>query len=144
MAKDFKALVRLNDWEVDQKRRILAEQLRQLENLIGLLEALEEEIKTEQAQAANMPTEGGILYGPYAEHAIRRREDYQRRIVDQESAVEDAREELRVAFLEYKKYEISEDRRVARVEAELARDEQIELDEVGITQFNRKQSSKIK
>jgi len=144
MARDFKALVRLNDWEVDQKRRILAEQLRQLENLIGLLEALEEEIKTEQAHAASMPTEGGILYGPYAEHAIRRREDYQNRIVQQERAVEDAREELRVAFLEFKKYEISEDRRVARVEAETVRADQLELDEIGITQYNRRQSSKIK
>ncbi len=142
--KDFKALVRLNDWEVDQKRRELAEQLRQLDNLVGLLEALEQEIKTEQAQAANMPTEGGMLYGHYAEHAIRRREDYQSRIADQEREVEAAREELRLAFLEFKKYEISEDRRVARVESELARDEQLELDEVGITQFNRKQSSKIK
>lgn len=142
--KDFKALVRLNDWEVDQKRRELAEQLRQLDNLVGLLEALEQEIKTEQAQAANMPTEGGMLYGNYAEHAIRRREDYQSRIADQEREVEAAREELRLAFLEFKKYEISEDRRVARVESELARDEQLELDEVGITQFNRKHSSKIK
>ncbi|MGJ3258715.1 MAG: flagellar export protein FliJ [Rhodospirillales bacterium] len=144
MAKDFKALVRLNDWEVDQKRRILAEQLRQLENLIGLLEALEDEIKHEQAQAANMPTEGGMLYGHYAEHAIRRREDYQERIVRQERAVEDAREELRVAFLEFKKYEISEDRRVARIEAELNKAEQLDLDEVGVTQYNRRQSSKIK
>ncbi|MCK5777635.1 MAG: hypothetical protein KAH11_02520 [Rhodospirillales bacterium] len=144
MAKDFKALVRLNDWEVDQKRRILAEQLRQLENLIGLLEALEEEIKQEQAHAASMPTEGGILYGPYAEQAIRRREDYQNRIVQQERAVEDAREELRVAFLEFKKYEISEDRRVARIEAEIERDEQLELDQIGITQYNRRRSSKVK
>lgn len=144
MAKDFKALVRLNDWEVDQKRRILAEQLRQLENLIGLLEALEEEIRTEQAHAASMPTEGGILYGSYAEHAIRRREDYERRIKEQERAVEDAREELRVAFLEFKKYEITENRRVARLNAELERDEQNELDEIGITQYNRKRSSKVK
>lgn len=144
MAKDFKSLVRLNDWEVDQKRRILAEQLRQLENLIGLLEALEEEIKQEQAHAASMPTEGGILYGPYAEQAIRRREDYQNRIVQQERAVEDAREELRVAFLEFKKYEISEDRRVARIEAEIERDEQLELDQIGITQYNRRRSSKVK
>ncbi len=144
MAKDFKALVRLNDWEVDQKRRVLAEQLRQLENLIGLLEALEEEIRHEQAQAANMPTEGGMLYGSYAEHAIRRREDYQSRIAQQEHAVEDAREELRVAFLEFKKYEISEDRRVARIEAEINKAEQLDLDEVGVTQYNRRQSSKIK
>jgi len=138
MARDFKTLVRLNDWEVDQKRRLLAEQLRQLENLKGLLQNLEEEVAREQAHAASMPTEGGLLYGAYAEQAIIRREDYQRRIDAQEHDVAAAREELRLAFLEFKKFEISEDRRVARAEAELAREEQLDLDEIGITGFNRK------
>jgi len=139
MARDFKTLVRLNDWEVDQKRRSLAEQLRQLENLMGLLHKLEEEVAREQAHAATAPTEGGMFYGAYAEQAIVRREDYQRRIAEQEREVATAREELRLAFLEFKKFEISEERRVARAEAELKREEQHELDEIGITGFNRKQ-----
>ncbi|WNJ99146.1 flagellar FliJ family protein [Thalassospiraceae bacterium LMO-JJ14] len=138
MARDFKALVRLNDWEVDQKRRYLAEQLRQLDNLIGLLENLEAELKREQAHAASAPTEGGIFYGAYAAQAILRREDYQRRIAEQEQQVSAAREQLRLAFLEFKKFEISEERRVARMEAEANREEQLELDEIGITGFNRK------
>lgn len=138
MARDFKALVRLNDWEVDQKRRILADQLSQLENLIGLLQNLEEELKREQAHAASMPTEGGLFYGAYAEQAIQRREDYQRRIVDQEREVAGAREELRLAFLEFKKFEITEERRVSRIEADLSRDEQLDLNEIGIMAYNRK------
>jgi len=138
MVRDFKTLVRLNDWEVDQKRRVLAEQLRQLENLIGLLQNLEEEVAREQAHAATAPTEGGIFYGAYAEQAILRRENYQSRIAEQEREVAAAREVLRLAFLEFKKFEISEERRVARADAELAREEQLDLDEIGITGFNRK------
>jgi flagellar export protein FliJ len=137
MARDFKALVRLNDWEVDQKRRYLAEQLRQLENLIGLLENLEQELIREQAHAASMPTEGGMLYGAYAEQTIRRREDYQRRIAEQEQHVSAAREQLRLAFLEFKKFEITEERRVERIEADLSREEQLDLNEIGIMAYNR-------
>jgi flagellar export protein FliJ len=140
MARDFKTLVRLNDWEVDQKRRVLADQLRQLDNLIGLLENLEEELKREQAHAASMPTEGGIYYGVYAEQTIRRREDYQRRIAEQEREVAAAREELRIAFLEFKKFEISEERRVSRIEADENREEQLDLNEIGIMAYNRKRA----
>lgn len=138
MARDFKTLVRLNDWEVDQKRRMLAEELRQLENLYSLLQNLEDELKREQAHAASAPIEGGIYYGAYAEQTILRREDYQRRIAQHEQQVAAAREELRLAFLEYKKFEITEERRVARIEAEESRVEQLDLDEIGITGFNKK------
>ena len=137
MVRDFKALVRINDWEVDEKRRILADQLRQLENLPTLLQNLEDELVREQQYATANPIEGGITYAAYAEQTIRRREDYHRRIYEQEQAVDDAREALRLAFLEFKKFEISEERRVAKVEAEQNREEQLELDEIGITAFNR-------
>ena len=56
MVRDFKALVRINDWEVDQKRRALAVELQKLETLIDLLQRLEDEIVHEQEQAATMPT----------------------------------------------------------------------------------------
>lgn len=137
MARDFKALVRLNDWEVDEKRRALADQLRVLENLIALLQALESEMVQEQQYATANPTEGGITYGAYAEQAIRRREDYKGRIADQEQIVNAAREQLRLAFLEFKKFVISEERRVEKLEAEQNRTEQLALDEIGINTFNR-------
>ncbi|MEX0693141.1 MAG: flagellar FliJ family protein [Rhodospirillales bacterium] len=138
MARDFKTLVRINDWEVDQKRRFLAEQLRLLENLMLMLENLEDELAREQAFAATNPIEGGMTYGAYAEQAIQRRENFIRRIGDQEREVANAREQLRLAFLEFKKFEITEERRVARVEDEQNRTEQLDLDEIGVMAFNRK------
>lgn len=138
MAKDFKTLVRINDWEVDQKRRSLAEQLRILENLNLMLKNLEDEVAREQAFAATSPTEGGITYGAYAEQAIKRRENFIHRIADQEREVANAREQLRLAFLEFKKFEISEERRATRIEDEQNRTEQLDLDEIGIMAFNRK------
>jgi len=138
MARDFKALVRINDWEVDQKRRALGVELQKLETFVNLLQRLEDEIAYEQEQAASMPTEGGMTYGAYAANAIQRRENYQERIAEQEQVVAGAREELRLAFLEFKKFEISEERRVAKVEADIARAEQADLDEIGVTEHNRK------
>ena len=49
-----------------------------------------------------------------------------------------AREEVRLVFLEFKKFEISEERRVAKVDADIARAEQADLDEIGVTKHNRK------
>lgn len=139
MARDFKTLVRINDWAVDQKRRALGEQLRQLENLQGLLQQLKDEIVNEQKLATDMPTEAGLTYGAYAVVAIERREDLVRRIDLQERAVNGAREDLRDAYLELKKYEIAEERRGAKVDADLAREEQAVLDEIGIIGHTRKQ-----
>ena len=138
MVRDFKALVRLNDWEGDQKRRVLAVELQKLEILFDLLQRLEDEIVHEQEQAATMPTEGGMTYGAYAATAIARREDYQARIQEQEQVVVSSREELRLAFLEFKKFEISEERRMAKVDDDIARAEQADLDEIGVTEHNRK------
>ncbi len=138
MARDFKALVRLNDWEVDQKRRALGEELRQLDNLEGNLSALDSEVVREKAAAEAMPTEGGIMFGAYAEVARARREDLERRIVEQQVSVEHARDHLSAAYLELKKFEIAEETRVNRIDAEEARTEQADLDEIGITAHNRK------
>tara|TARA_R110000787_G_scaffold63679_3_gene143386 strand:- start:127170 stop:127589 length:420 start_codon:yes stop_codon:yes gene_type:complete len=138
MARDFKALVRLNDWEVDQKRRALGEELRQLDNLEGNLSALDSEVVREKAAAEAMPTEGGIMFGAYAEVARARREDLERRIVEQQASVEHARDHLSAAYLELKKYEIAEETRVNRIDAEEARAEQADLDEIGITAHIRK------
>lgn len=139
MARDFKTLVRINDWAVDQKRRALGEQLRQLENLQGLLQQLKDEIVNEQKLATDMPTEAGLTYGAYAVVAIERRDDLVRRIDLQERAVAGAREDLRDAYLELKKYEIAEERRGAKIAADLAREEQAVLDEIGIVGHIRKQ-----
>lgn len=138
MARDFKALVRISDWDVDQKRRALGEELRQLDNLEGNLSALEAEVIREKAAAETMPTEGGITFGAYATVARARREDLQRRIVEQQANVEAARDHLSAAYLELKKFEIAEETRVNRADAEQARAEQADLDEIGITAHIRK------
>lgn len=138
MAKDLSALVRLNDWEVDQKRRALADELTKLDALQQRLENLLQEMEHERNAAAAMPTEGGITYAAYASHAMDRRDNLKDAIAEQEGEVAKARENLREAFLEFKKYEITEDRRILNMERDLAKAEQADLDEVGLTIYSRK------
>lgn len=140
MAKDLSALVRLNDWEVDQKRRALADELTKLDALQQRRTALIEEMAREQAAATATPTEGGLTYAAYATHAMHRREALNQAIAEQEGAVAKAREALREAFLEFKKFEITEDRRVMKEEQERAKADQAFLDEVALGIHIRKDS----
>lgn len=138
MARDFKTLIKINDWKVDEKRRMLADQLRQQALLQERLSALVQEIAQEQEYAQASPTEAGLTYAAYAEVAIDRRENLKKAIILQTQGVEAARERLREAYLELKKYEIAEERREAEVAVEYAKQEQAELDEMGIVNHLRK------
>lgn len=138
MARDFKTLIKINDWQVDERRRMLADQLRQQAALQDRLAALEQEMAQEQEYANAMPTEAGLTYAAYAEVAIDRRDNLKKAIIIQAQGVEAARERLREAYLELKKYEVAEERREAELAAERTKVDQAELDEIGIMGYQRK------
>ena len=106
-------------------------------NLEAQAKALEEELEREQHQARENPVEGGLLYGVYAESVIERRERIKDSIDKMEDAITEAREELRVAYLELKKYEVAQENRDKKMAREAARRETIEFDEVGIQGYRR-------
>jgi len=138
MVKSMKTLIRLNEWNVDQHRRVLAEFLGQLSELERAPEALEEEVLREQSKAAAMPEEGGFLYGNYAQGVIIRREDLTNRIIEMEHKVAAAREVLNEAYRELKKFEVVEENRIRREREEEERTEQALLDEMGLQTYSRR------
>ncbi len=137
MAKDLHNLIQIHEWDVDEKRRKLGELLRLLDNLEAQARALEEELAREQKKAEESPEEAGYLYGEYAETVIDRRERIQESIRQMEIAIEEAREELRLAYVELKKYEVAQENRDRRAAIERNRREQAELDTVGLESFRR-------
>lgn len=139
MAKDLHNLIQIHEWDVDEKRRKLGELLRLLENLEAQAQALEEELVREQQAAQESPGEAGFLYGDYAETVIDRRERIQESIRQMENAIEEAREELRLAYVELKKYEVAQENRDKRALLERNRREQAESDSVGLEGFRRNQ-----
>lgn len=138
MAKGLETLIRLNEWSVDQKRR----KLNDLSNLIhgfkAELKKLEQDLINERAVAVAAPNEGGYLYGYYVDRVIDRRSIIQISIKQLEKDSDGAREELSEAYRELKKYKTALDARRAGEKAELAKEEQTELDEVAIGTFNQK------
>ena len=141
MTRPLDTLVRLNEWEVDQKRRALGEQLKRLQELQQALSDLAAELTREQASAAGAPAEAGLLYGGYAQHVIARRTDIETRIRHKEADVAAAREALSDAYLELKKYEIAQRQREEREAEEAARVEQAFLDEIGLQGHRRRNST---
>ena len=139
MAKGIKTIIRLNDWNVDQKRRKLGGLLNLIEGFEAELRKLEQELVNEQAAAAAAPNEGGYVYGFYADRVIERRTIIQISIQQLEKETDEAREELSKAYRELKKFRTALEVRELHEVKELARKEQLELDEVGIKTFIQKQ-----
>jgi len=138
MAKGLKSLVRLSEWNVDEKRRQLASVLDEMAAAEQARDDLETEVLKEQASAQDSPHEAGLFYGNYADNVINRREEIRQLIVSIDARVVEAREALNEAYREQKKYETVEKNRVEREARELAQKEQQILDELGLQNHSQK------
>ena len=129
--KSRETLIRLKKFQVDEKRRRVA----QIEGMIADFQRmsvdLEREIQSEQERAGiNDPTH--FAYPTYAKAANQRRENLVRSIEDLRVQLDDAKAALGEAFEELKKVELLDERDQLRERsAENAR-EQAELDRIGI------------
>lgn len=135
--RPFDTLIRLSEQQLDEKRKALARLENGLEVARAGRSALDEELAAEQ-QVAARSLEGARTYGAYAQAMIARRRAADQLIADTEAAVEAAREEVRTAFAELKRYQITHDARLAKLAAEQARKEQAVADETARNQQRRK------
>jgi len=131
MAKDLHSLIRYQGWQVDEKRRALGELLRIVKSLENRMHQLHEDLKSEQAAAAASPEVAGVIYGSFAQSFITERENLLDSIGKAEQKVAIAREELREAYQEQKKFEMTQEARDKKEEEERNLLEQKELDEIG-------------
>jgi flagellar protein FliJ len=128
--KSRETLIRLKKFQVDEKRRKVA----QIEGMIAEFERmvgdLDREIKVEQ-ERAGISDPGHFAYPTYAKAATQRRENLKRSADELKAQLEDAQAALQEAFEELKKVELLDERDQARERmAENAR-EQTELDAIG-------------
>jgi flagellar export protein FliJ len=143
MAKDLHSLIRLQSWEVDEKRRKLGEYLRIVESLENRMQQLHDELKREQAAASESPIEAGVLYVNFANAVIAERKSLIESIEKAEGEVAFARDELKISYQQQKKYEMSQETRDKKEEKERKRVEQINLDEVAAESHRQKTRSLI-
>ncbi len=137
---DLESLIRLRRHAVEEKQKILADIFRQIEaieerkkDLLGRLE------KERKALDENLNLETREYYGRF-EGVIRDNiEKLDAETAELERRLEIVQEEVRAAFAEMKRIEIVHDRRKAEEVQDLADKESLELDEIGIEGFRRKE-----
>lgn len=136
--KDLHNLIRLRKWDVDEKRRNLATLLRHEEAVIERQNALEAEIQSEVAFAANAPVElRGTLPG-YLALSDEKRERLAQALRDVQKRVAHAQDELAEAYRRSKTLEVTQANRDKEEALEAARKDEQDLNEIGLNLFRRR------
>lgn len=129
--KSRETLIRLKRFQVDEKRRRVA----QIEGMIAEFDRmavdLEREIKSEQDRAG-IHDPAHFAYPTYAKAAMNRRDNLKRSAEELRGQLEDAKAALREAFDEVKKVELLDERDQMREREEEAAREQASLNAVGL------------
>src|SRR5215467_7796213 len=128
--KSRETLIRLRKFQVDEKRRKVA----QIETMIAEFERmavdLDREIQVEQDRAG-IHDPAHFAYPTYAKAALQRRENLRRSADELKGQLDDAKAALGEAFEELKKVELLDERDQMRERAAESAREQAELDAIG-------------
>ena len=129
--KSRETLIRLKKFQVDEKRRKVA----QIETMIAefdrMANDLEREIRVEQDRAG-IHDPAHFAYPTYAKAAIQRRENLKRSADELKGQLNDAKEALAEAFDELKKVELLDERDQARDRAAEGARDQAEMDAMAL------------
>ncbi len=128
--KSRDTLMRLKRFQVDEKRRRVA----QIESMIADFDRMAGDLDREIAheeQRAGISDKAHFAYPTYARAAMQRRDNLKRSADELKGQLTDARLELEEAFEEMKKFEILDDREQARERAAEASRDQAEMDRIG-------------
>ena len=135
---DLSSLIRLRKHTVDQKQKFLAELYRQAEELEAKKKSYEDKLSKERELLEQQEMlEALAWYGRFAEGVKSQIDLVKKDITNLEQRIEIARADLRNAFAELKKIEITNERRLAAEKKEEQRKEEKELDEIGIDVYRR-------
>lgn len=138
MADTLDSLIRLSRWQVDQKRRALADLLAQEEEQLARRRRLEEELQAERQAAAADPTGAGRAFAAYAEHHRQRLAEADQTLERLRAAIRAAHDELAEAFRQRKTFELAQEARQRRAREEAERREREALDEMALNQHRRR------
>ena len=127
--KSRDTLIRLKKFQVDEKRRKVAQIEAMIAEFQRMVTDLDREIKTEQ-ERAGIHDPAHFAYPTYAKAAIQRRDNLKRSADDLKTQLEDAKAALGEAFEEMRKVELLGERDQMRERAE--DDGQAEFDAVGM------------
>jgi len=140
MPKTLRSLIRLYQFNVDEKRREVGGMIAVLNDLERQARELETKISEERAIASSSPEEAGVLFGNYTAHYILKRERIAAAIKEMEDKLEIGQEEMRESYRDLKGVELTQGARENREALKQAKSEQAVLDEIGIEAHRRASS----
>jgi len=129
--KSRETLIRLKKFQVDEKRRKVAQIETMITEFDRMAADLEREIRVEQDRAG-IHDPGHFAYPTYAKAAIGRRGNLKRSADELRTQLEDAKLALGDAFDELKKVELLDERDQAREREAESAAEQSELDAIAL------------
>ncbi|GJL84335.1 MAG: hypothetical protein DHS20C02_01100 [Micavibrio sp.] len=136
---DLNPLIRVRKHVVEQKQKFLAELYRQAEELENQKKTLLDQLTEEREKSAEMDSAEMMGYfGRYADAVKDRVKDIDDAVAKLETRIDIARDDMRNAFAELKKIEITQDRREEEEQAEIDKKESDELDEIALEGYRRK------
>jgi flagellar protein FliJ len=133
--KSRETLIRLKKFQVDEKRRKVAQIEAMIAEFDRIAAELDREIRAEQ-ERAGIHDPAHFAYPTYAKAAIGRKENLKRSADELKVQMDDAQAALGEAFEELKKVEMLDERDQAREKAEANAREQTELDRIAAMRFN--------
>jgi flagellar FliJ protein len=136
--KPFQSQIRLQKWHVDEAQRRLGDLVRLDQTLRAELDKLESDLIAEQEIAASSLETAGT-YAAFAEQVIARRDKLNHSIAEVALQITQAREALRDAFAELKKFELAAEAAEERLKKRRDQREQAQQDELALGIFRRKQ-----
>ena len=128
--KSRETLIRLKKFQVDEKRRRVAQIEAMVADFDRMANDLDREVANEERRAG-ISDPAHFAYPTYARAARTRRENIVTSANELKVQIDAAKLELEIAFEDLKKVEILQDREVAAEKAEDSRREQMEMDRIG-------------
>ncbi len=136
---DLNPLIRVRKHTVEQKQKFLAELYRQADELQNHKAALQRQMKEERDALEKMNTVDMIAaFSTYVEAVKERISDIDEAMKKLETRIEIAREDMREAFAEFKKIEITQERREAEEYRAIEKKQAELLDEAAIEGYRRR------
>lgn len=134
--KSRETLIRLKRFQLDEKRRKVAQIEMMIADFDRMAVDLEREIQSEE-QKAGITDPAHFAYPTYAKAAAQRRDNLKRSADDLKETLDQAQGELAEAVEELKKVEILEDRERGVERAAAGAREQAALDEIALARSAR-------
>jgi flagellar export protein FliJ len=140
MAKDLKALIKIQKYNLDEKRRMLADLHSKEDYILEQLQLLANQLEIEKKTASENPA-FAFNYDAYLDAYMEQKDMFLDKLDSIRKIIEKVQEEVADEFRKLKTYEMTQEKREKEEKYEQDRKEQYMLDEIGTNLYIRRHSS---